>query len=219
MTIYICGDSTAASYKPEQAPITGWGQVLSELLPGVRVENRAMAGRSTKSFLSEGRLQKIEAEIQPGDLLLIQFTHNDVNELVWRHTDPWTSFYHNLEIFVDTAILHGARPVLLTPICLRNWRDGRLQESHGEYPEAVRVLAAQRNVPLIDLYEKSTALVREMGDEESKKLYLHVEPGVYPAYPNGNVDDTHTKRAGAEAYAQVVAEGLRELGVGMERTL
>ena len=219
MTIYICGDSTAASYKPEQAPIMGWGQALGELLPGVRVENRAMAGRSTKSFLSEGRLQKIETEIQPGDLLLIQFTHNDVNELVWRHTDPWTSFYHNLEIFVDTAILHGARPMLLTPICLRSWRDGRLLESHGEYPDAIRVLAARRNVPLIDLYEKSTALVREMGDEESKKLYLHVEPGVYPAYPNGNMDDTHTKRAGAEAYAQVVAEALRELGAGMERTL
>jgi len=219
MTIYICGDSTAASYKPEQAPIMGWGQALGELLPGARVENRAMAGRSTKSFLSEGRLQKIETEIQPGDLLLIQFTHNDVNELVWRHTDPWTSFYHNLEIFVDTAILHGARPVLLTPICLRSWRDGRLLESHGEYPDAIRVLAARRNVPLIDLYEKSTALVREMGDEESKKLYLHVEPGVYPAYPNGNMDDTHTKRAGAEAYAQVVAEALRELGAGMERTL
>lgn len=219
MTIYICGDSTAASYKPEQAPIMGWGQALGELLPGARVENRAMAGRSTKSFLSEGRLQKIETEIQPGDLMLIQFTHNDVNELVWRHTDPWTSFYHNLEIFVDTAILHGARPVLLTPICLRSWRDGRLQESHGEYPDAIRVLAARRNVPLIDLYEKSTALVREMGDEESKKLYLHVEPGVYPAYPNGNMDDTHTKRAGAEAYARVVAEALRELGAGMERTL
>ena len=219
MTIYICGDSTAASYKPEQAPIMGWGQALGELLPGVRVENRAMAGRSTKSFLSEGRLQKIETEIQPGDLMLIQFTHNDVNELVWRHTDPWTSFYHNLEIFVDTAILHGARPVLLTPICLRSWRDGRLLESHGEYPDAIRVLAARRNVPLIDLYEKSNALVREMGDEESKKLYLHVEPGVYPAYPNGNMDDTHTKRAGAEAYAQVVAEALRELGAGMERTL
>ena len=219
MTIYICGDSTAASYKPEQAPIMGWGQALGELLPGARVENRAMAGRSTKSFLSEGRLQKIETEIQPGDLMLIQFTHNDVNELVWRHTDPWTSFYHNLEIFVDTAILHGARPVLLTPICLRSWRDGRLLESHGEYPDAIRVLAARRNVPLIDLYEKSTALVREMGDEESKKLYLHVEPGVYPAYPSGNMDDTHTKRAGAEAYAQMVAEALRELGAGMERTL
>ncbi len=213
MTIYVCGDSTAASYKPEEAPITGWGQVLSEFVPGARVENRAMGGRSTKSFLSEGRLQRIETEIQPGDLLLIQFTHNDTSDLVWRHTDPWTSFYHNLEIYVDTAMLSGARPVLLTPICRRYWRDGKLLESHGEYPDVIRVLAAQRNVPLIDIYEKSTALVRQLGDEESKKLYLYAAPGVYPAYPNGSADDTHTQRAGAEAYARMAAEGLKEAGI------
>ena len=213
MTIYVCGDSTAASYKPEEAPITGWGQVLHEFVPGARVENRAMGGRSTKSFLSEGRLQRIEGEIQEGDLLLIQFTHNDTSDLVWRHTDPWTSFYHNLEIYVDTAILHKAQPVLMTPICRRYWRDGKLLESHDDYPEVIRVLAAQRSVPLIDIYEKSTRLVRQLGDEESKKLYLYVEPGVYPAYPNGNADDTHTKRAGAEAYARMTAEALKEFGL------
>ena len=211
MTIYICGDSTAASYTPEQAPITGWGQVLSEFLPDVRVENRAMAGRSTKSFLSEGRLQKIETEIQPGDLLLIQFTHNDYSDLVWRHTDPWTSFYHNLEIFVDTAIQNGAKPVLLTPICCRNWQNGRLQEAHGEYPEVIRVLAAQRSVPLIDIYARSHQLVEKMGDEESRRLYLHVDRGIYPAYPNGSEDDTHTKRDGALAFAKLVADGLKAL--------
>ncbi len=213
MTIYICGDSTAASYRPEEAPITGWGQALTEYLPGVRVENRAMGGRSTKSFLSEGRLQKIETEIQPGDLLLIQFTHNDTSDLVWRHTDPWTSFYHNLEIYVDTALLRNARPVLMTPICRRYWRDGKLLDSHGDYPEAVRVLAAQRNVPLIDLYAKSMQYVRDLGEEASKKLYLHVEKGVYPAYPNGNADDTHTRREGAAAYARMTAEALKEFGL------
>ena len=213
MTIYICGDSTAASYKPEEAPITGWGQVLPEFVPGVRVENRAMAGRSTKSFLSEGRLQKIEMEIQPGDLLLIQFSHNDESDLVWRHTDPWTSFYHNLEIFVDTAILHGAKPVLMTPICRRMWRDGVLYASHEDYPDVIRTLAAQRNAQLIDMYEKSFQYVRKLGDEESKKLYLHLEKGVYPAWPNGNADDTHTTRAGAEAYARMTAEALRKLGL------
>ena len=213
MKIFVCGDSTAASYKPEEAPITGWGQVLGQFLPDVQVENRAMGGRSTKSYLAEGRLQRIETEIQPGDLLLIQFTHNDASDLVWRHTDPWTSFYHNLEIYVDTAILRGARPVLMTPICLRRWRDGQLLESHGDYPEAIRVLAAQRGVPLIDLYEQSTRLVRRLGDEESKKLYLYAEKGVYPAYPEGSADDTHTQRAGAEAYARMAAEALRACGL------
>ncbi len=213
MTIYVCGDSTAASYKPEEAPLTGWGQALGDMLPGVRVENRAMGGRSTKSFLSEGRLQKIETEIQPGDLLLIQFTHNDTSDLVWRHTDPWTSFYHNLEIYVDTALLHGAKPVLMTPICRRYWRDGKLLESHGDYPEVIRTLARQRSVSLIDLYEQGTRLIREMGDEESRKLYLYAEPGVYPAYPEGSTDDTHTQRAGAAFYARLTAERLRELGL------
>ena len=213
MTIYVCGDSTAASYKPEEAPITGWGQVLPAYLPGVRVENRAMAGRSTKSFLSEGRLQRIEEEILPGDLLLIQFSHNDESDLVWRHTDPWTSFYHNLEIFVDTALLRFARPVLMTPICRRTWQDGALVESHGEYPDAIRVLAAQRNVPLIDLYAKSMEYVRALGDEESRKLYLHLEKGAYPAYPNGNEDNTHTRPEGARAFARMAAEALTALGL------
>ena len=158
-------------------------------------------------------LQKIEAEIQPGDLMLIQFTHNDNNDLVWRHTDPWTSFYHNLEIYVDTAILHQAKPVLMTPICRRCWQDGKLLDVHGEYPNVIRVLAAQRNVPLIDIYEKSTALVRALGDEESRKLYLYAEPGVYPAYPDGSADDTHTQRTGAETYARMTADALKKFGL------
>ena len=114
MTIYICGDSTAATYPPENAPITGWGQLLGDYLPNVNVVNKAVGSRSTKSFLAEGRLTDIERTIQPGDLLLIQFTHNDTSDLVWRHTDPNTSFSANLEIYVDrhadsTPILAGWR--------------------------------------------------------------------------------------------------------------
>ena len=213
MTVYICGDSTAASYTPEQAPITGWGQLLELFLPGTRIENRAMGGRSSKSFISEGRLQKIETELRPSDLLLIQFTHNDGSDLVWRHTDPWTSFYRNLSIFVDTALLYGAKPVLMTPICRRYWREGRLLETHGEYPEVIRTLARQRSIPLIDLYQQSTAYLRALGEEESRKLYMYVEKGIYPAYPDGQTDDTHTQYAGAEAYARMTAAALKELGL------
>ena len=115
MTVYICGDSTAASYSPALSPITGWGQALGRFLPSVRVDNRAAAGRSSKSFLAEGRLRAIETAIAPGDLLLVQFTHNDASDLVWRHTDPWTSFTGNLSLFVDTALIHGAVPVLFRP--------------------------------------------------------------------------------------------------------
>lgn len=213
MTIYICGDSTAATYAPERAPMTGWGQVIGEFLPEVTVSNHAIGGRSTKSFLAEGRLLRVEQEIQPGDIVLIQFTHNDASDLVWRHTDANTSFVSNLSIYVDTALIRGAKPVLLTPIPCRNWRDGQLQETHGEYPDAIRRLAVMRNVPLIDVYAMGTAFIRELGEEESKRMYMHVEPGVYPDYPDGHTDDVHTRRFGAETFARMTADALKRLGL------
>lgn len=211
MTIYICGDSTAASYAPERAPITGWGQLLGRYLPDVQVVNKAMAGRSSKSFLAEGRLVAIEKDIRPGDLLLIQFTHNDTSSLVWRHTDPHTSFVNTLSLYVDTARVHGAIPVLMTPIPGRSWKDGALQETHGEYPEAIRRLAVQKNVPLIEIYHQGTAYLRQLGEEESRKLFMHVEPGVFADYPNGKIDDVHTRQPGADFFACITAQTLREL--------
>lgn len=213
MTIFICGDSTAATYAPERAPITGWGQVLGEFIPGARVVNKAIGGRSTKSFLAEGRLVAIEQEIQPGDLLLIQFTHNDTSDLVWRHTDPHTSFTANLEIYVDTARLHGAVPVLMTPIPRRYWRNGQLIDAHGEYPDAIRRLAVKRNVPLLDVTAEGMKALADLGDEATRELYMNVAPGLYPDYPDGSKDDTHTQRAGAALYARMTAEMLKAQGL------
>lgn len=213
MTIFVCGDSTASDYPAGQAPQAGWGQHLGGFTGDVAVVNAARGGRSTKSFLSEGRLTEIEQRLSDGDTLLIQFAHNDESDLVWRHTDPWTSYTNNLSIFVDTARLYSALPVLVTPICLRLWRDGQFAESHGDYLKAVHVLARQKNVPLIDMYACSRELVMRLGDEGSKKLYMHLEKGAYPAFPEGKADDTHTQRAGAEAFARFAAQELRRLGI------
>lgn len=213
MTIFICGDSTAASYAPEKAPITGWGQVLGEFLPGVNIVNKAMAGRSSKSFLAEGRLVAIEQAIQPGDLLLIQFTHNDYSDLVWRHTDPYTSFAANLALYVDTARLHGAIPVLLTPIPRRCWREGELIDLHGDYPPAIRLVAKQRGVPLVDVTALGMEALRDLGEEATYPLYMNVDARLYPAYPNGSKDDTHTQRAGAALFARITAEQLKAQGL------
>ena len=115
MTIYICGDSTAASYTPEKAPITGWGQVLGQFLPGVEIINHAFAGRSSKSFLAEGRLQPVEEHIRPGDLLLIQFTHNDRNPRPERHTDPDTTFpAHTVRLDPERRMKAHEQPVIMT---------------------------------------------------------------------------------------------------------
>ena len=213
MTIFVCGDSTAASYTPQQAPMAGWGQMLGELTGGIPVVNCAVGGRSTKSFISEGRLAEIEKQLTPGDIVLIQFSHNDESPMVWRHTDPWTGFTNNLSVFTDTARLYGAVPVLMTPICMRLWHDGQFIESHGDYLKAIHTLAQQRNVPLIDMYGESRKLVMELGEEKSKSLFMHLEKGAYPAYPDGKQDDAHTREAGARAFARAAAGGLKRLGL------
>lgn len=213
MRIFICGDSTAASYTKEKAPLTGWGQVLGEWLPEAEIHNHAMAGRSTKSFLAEGRLIGVEKEIRPGDLLLIQFAHNDNNDLVWRHTDPHTSFAANLMLFVDTARQHGAVPVLLTPIPVRNWENGVLQDWHGAYPEAIRRVAMQRGVPVLDITREGSRALQDMGEEATEALYMNVAPGSYPGYPDGSEDNVHTQREGAMLYARIAAEQLRAHGL------
>ena len=175
--------------------------------------NRAIAGRSTRTFLNEGRLDAIGPLIRPGDVLLIQFGHNDGGNKPERHTEPWGDFTDNLNRFVDFALERGARPVLLTPICIRLWRDGALQPSHGEYLEAVRALAAKRGLPLIDMYAASRAVVSGLGETGSRALYMHLAPGEFPGWPEGSVDDAHTRRAGAEAFARAVADALPGLGI------
>ena len=212
MTIFICGDSTAASYTKEQEPQTGWGQVLNEFLPCCEISNHAMAGRSTKSFIAEGRLLEVEKQLSAGDILLIQFSHNDnYRELVWRRTDVNTAFINCLSIFIDTARLHGARPALLTPIPIRDYEDGALKPSLGEYPDAVRRTAALKNVPLIDVYEKGFNMLEKLGEAETTALYMNVPAGKYPGIPDGRTDNVHTQQAGARLYAQIVAEGLKSV--------
>ena len=213
MRIFVCGDSTAASYNPEETRMVGWGQLLGDFLPGVTVVNLSMAGRSTKTFLAEGRLEPA-GQADPGDLVLIQFAHNDENEKKpERYTAPWTEFTDNLKYFIRFAREHGAVPVLLTPICMRIWQDGKLQPTHGEYPAAMRAVAEETDVPLIDLYTESFRIVESMGEEGSKALFMHFAPGEDPAYPDGSEDNAHTKRAGAERFAEAAARGLKELGL------
>lgn len=206
--LYICGDSTAASYSPEDTLIVGWGQLLSQYLLNVTVENRAMAGRSTKTFLAEGRLDKIEKEISTGDLLLIQFAHNDEGEKPERHTEAGSEYRDNLSRFIRTAEKHHAVPVLVTPICIRFWENGILQPTHGEYLQTMREIARSEDVPLIDLYEDSFRIVSEMGEENSKRLYMHLKPEDDPRYPEGLADDTHTRYEGADLYARFMAGDL-----------
>ena len=204
MKIILCGDSISAAYAPEQAPQTGWGQELHAYLPGIEIINKAMPGRSSKSFLAEGRLSEVETLLEKGDVMLIQFAHNDENPLLWRYCEARGGYSHNLKLFVDTARFYKVTPVLLSPVCLRLWQDGRLLPSHGDYPAAMKAVADRCGAAFIDLYEESRRLVTELGEEGSKALFLHTQT---------KADDAHTSRQGAVAFAAVVAGELLKMGI------
>lgn len=203
ITLHYIGDSTVARNNIHSYPQTGMSQGLELYLrQDVRVESYAKNGRSTKSFLDEGRFEPVKTAMQPGDLLLIQFGHNDEKEDPARHTDPHTTFRANLALFVEAARSRGAYPVLLTPIARRLFDEsGEFRPgSHGEYPAAIRKLAADLQVPLIDLTAETEDFLAQLGDEPSKPLFM---------WPK---DNTHLKPEGAVKMAGFVAEGFRKLG-------
>ena len=158
-------------------------------------------------------MQRLDGQIHPGDLVLIQFAHNDASDKPERHAEPWTAYSENLKVFVDFARQRQAVPVLLTPICMRIWENGVLQPTHDEYRKALRTIAQKLDVPLIDLYGESFRMVSEAGEEGSKAFFLHIPPNQDPLYPDGVSDNAHTRRAGAERFAAHAAKRLTEMGL------
>ncbi|MDC7239714.1 MAG: GDSL-type esterase/lipase family protein, partial [Spirochaetales bacterium] len=145
-----------------------------------------------------------------GDYVLIQFGHNDEKiEDPSRYAAPDGEYRRNLEFFIDSAREKGAHPVLMTSLSRRKFNEkGRLEKTHGEYPAAVKEVAAERDVPCIDMEIKSAALLRDYGPEDSKRLFMHLPPGKYPNHPDGKEDDTHFNEEGARIFAALAAEEL-----------
>ena len=209
---FLCGDSLMADYPLSRAPMTGWGQVLSPFLSdNVYILNEAVNGRSTRSFLDEGRLERIALCLRPGDRLFIGFGHNDEKkEDPARYTSPEEDFPANLNRYIDTALEHGALPVLITPVVRRRFDgDGRLIPTHGDYPEVIRRVAGQRGVPLVDLEKATEALVEQAGPEGSKRIYCHVPAG-HPNYPEELEDNSHLQLTGAVRIAEIFSRLLKE---------
>ncbi|MCE5344290.1 MAG: rhamnogalacturonan acetylesterase [Eubacteriales bacterium] len=202
-TIYLIGDSTV---EDGTEPFHGWGWAFGSFA-AVPVVNRALGGRSSQSYWNEGLFTPVRAALCPGDALLIQFGHNDEKDDPDRHTDPENSYPDMLSRFCDAAIDAGALPVLVTPVCRRYFlHDGNLLYTHGEYPAAIRALAARRDLPLCDLQRASRALYRTLGPAETAKLFVRLAPGEYPAYPEGHDDYSHFNDAGARRVAELAAE-------------
>jgi lysophospholipase L1-like esterase len=216
--IFIASDSTAQGYGADRYPQTGWGQLLGcGLAPGVEVVNRAMGGRSTRTFISEERWSKLVADARPGDLVLIQFGHNDASTTRPERYAPAASVYRdNLMRMIWEARGKGLVPVLVTPPARRSFEDGKAKADFAEYSQVMRELVVTTGTRLIDLEARSRALLDRLGPEKSKALYLHytAEDRV-TAFPKGIADDTHFSELGGRAIADLVAQELKGLKLPM----
>lgn len=208
--IFLAGDSTMADYPSSSFPQMGWGQELSAFFTEeISIQNKAMNGRSTKTFLAEGRLDEIKESLQPGDFLFIQFGHNDSKREEARGTDPFSTYQENLRTFIETAKSKGATPLLLTPIQRRKFEDdGTLQQTHGSYPTAMRQVAETESVGLIDMTALTSEFLLNLGPERSKQYFMWLDKTESANFSEGAKDDTHLNQAGARQIAKIAAEAI-----------
>ena len=240
ITIFMIGDSTMANKNITGGnPERGWGMVLPGFFAeDIKVDNHAVNGRSSKSFIDEGRWDKVLSLIKKGDYVFIQFGHNDEKPDPKRHTDPGSTFDANLRRFVRETREKGGIPVLFSSIVRRNFRvdstavlkddhpdeatghhyeeGDELIDTHGAYLDSPRRVAQEEGVAFIDMNRLTHELVQGMGPEESKKLYMWIPANLVPACPKGKEDNTHLNIYGARVVAglaaDAVAEALPELG-------
>ena len=212
--LHLAGDSTMAD-KPDPPalhPERGWGQLLRELLrEPARLVNHAANGRSTKRFVDEGRWAHLLTQLAPGDVVLVQFGHNDQKaDDPQRYAAADTDFKAYLRRFVADVRARGGQPLLATPVARRKFDSaGRVLNTLGRYPAALAEVASELGVPLIELNALTTAHLQALGPEASKAEFMWIEPGRYGALPQGRQDDTHYVERGARATAAMAAAALR----------
>src|SRR5215216_2798412 len=184
--VYLIGDSTMCDYEPQRAPLTGWGMPFKYFFDStVTIDNRARGGRSTRTFLSEGRWQPIADSLQEGDYVLIQFGHNDEakEEKYKDRYTPVPDYKTNLVNFITETRSRNAIPVIISPVSrMRFNKEGKQEETHAEYTAACYQVAKQYNVQLIDLDRKSRELYDWLGPQAKKLLFMQLGPGENPSY-------------------------------------
>jgi lysophospholipase L1-like esterase len=213
VNVWMIGDSTMANKKAETAPETGWGMVMQEFFKeGVKVHNHAVNGRSSKSFMSEGRWKSVYDSLKKGDYVIIQFGHNDEKPDSVRHTEPLTTYKQILKLYIDEARSKEAIPIVCSSIVRRHFDSaGNLKDTHGDYIKAAHEIADETGTPFIDMEAKTRQLVTELGREKSKSLFLFSKPGEYATRPTGVQDSTHLNNYGAHQVANLFIDGVREL--------
>lgn len=239
ITVFMIGDSTMAN-KPldKENQERGWGQMLPMFFEGaIKVDNHAVNGRSSKSFIDEGRWEKVREKIRPGDYVIIQFGHNDEKaKSADRYTVPGGTFDANLKKFVNETREKGGTPILMNSIVRRNfpangiaaaqtddrqktWKKGlenypaegdTLVDTHGDYRIAPRNVAEEMGVAFIDMNSLTHELVQGLGRENSRMLYMWMPVGVYEFAPEGRIDNTHLNVFGGIVVSRLAVNAIAE---------
>lgn len=216
MKILLAGDSTVADCPTYEYPMSGWGaQLAPRTYTWAAVHNFAKGGASTESFRDEGLWDRLLAEAGDGDLVLIQFGHNDQKK---PHLAARTGYAANLRTMVAEVRALGGLPVLCTSVERRHFlagpsSDAALEASLEDYPEVVREIGLELGVPVIDLNAWTRGLYLRLGLDGSKALFCHFEPGTHAYWPGGLTDNTHFSQHGAALVAEHVARQLQRLGL------
>lgn len=212
-TVFMIGDSTMAD-KPtaDSALERGWGMMLAGFFTDdVAVSNHAVNGRSSKSFLDEGRWEVVRQQLRPGDYVVIQFGHNDEKPKADRHTDPGTTFDDHLRLYCRETLERGATPILMNAIVRRHFVGDTLTDTHGAYLDSPRRVAEELGIPFVDANRITHDLVQGLGDEPSKRLFMHIAPGTNRAVPKGRTDDTHLNIRGGRVVASLLVDAMADV--------
>ena len=218
--IHLAGDSTCATYRERNKPQTGWGQVLNEFCQsGVKVVNLAAGGRSSKSFIEEGRWKKLLNGAKPGDYVVVQFGHNDQHKgpkNAYRRTDPETTYKDFLRIYAKEAKAQKHNLIFATPVpCCRFDKAGKVAARLNlpAYRKAMLEVGKELGIPVVDLYQAMSVKLEKIGEAEAQKFYMFIKVG---EYPNLNLkkdrkDYVHLQKAGALEVAKTFTEECKRM--------
>lgn len=212
LTVFLCGNSTVVDQDNE--PWCGWGQIFPRFFnEQVSVANYAESGETASGFIARGRLEKLLTQVKTGDYIFVEFGHNDQKEK-GDGRGAYLNFTDRLKDFVAKARAMGANPVFVTPTQRRSFdEEGKIVDTHGDYPDAMRKLAVEENVPLIDLHALTRTLYEAMGVENSIKAFVHYPANTFPNQPEPLKDNTHFNPFGGYQIAQSVVYGMKQINL------
>lgn len=218
ITIFLCGNSTVVDQDNE--PWASWGQIIPSFFnDNISIANYAESGESANTFIAAGRFKKILSVIKPGDYVFIEFGHNDQKQK-GKDKGPYLHYYNSLKQMVTDTRDRGAFAVLVTPTQRRSFNDqGKITDTHGEYPDAMRKLSVDMNVPLIDLHSKTRTLYEALGVENSKNAFVHYPANTFTNQTKALEDNTHFNPYGATQVSKCIIEGIIELNLPIVKNL